>query len=98
MTNLMNAEEAGRIITALSDEDHATKGKPQLSSDLVQRMGAKMRKEILKIDGFSLAAMPRRMTDFEIHKMDEGMSYAIPNRRDGRQPGPYRSPHDAVFE
>lgn len=78
MTNLMNAEEAGRIITTLSGEGHAAPGKPQLSSDLVHRLGAEMRKEVLKINGFSLAAMPRRMTNFEIHKMDEGMAYAIP--------------------
>ena len=78
LTNLMNEEEAGKIVSALSAESHAIEGKPMLASDTSRRMGAAMRTEILKIEAFSLAAMPRRMTDFEIHRMDEGMSYAIP--------------------
>ncbi len=78
LSNLMKAEEAAKIVAALSGESPASQDKPMLASDAAKRMGAEMRKEVLKIDGFSMAAMPRRMTDFEIHRIDEGMSYAIP--------------------
>jgi hypothetical protein len=78
LTNLMKPDEAGKIIAALSGETHPTPGQPMLGSDATRRMGAEMRDAILKINAFSVAALPRRMTEFEIHQMDEGMSHAIP--------------------
>ncbi len=78
LTNLMKPDEAAKIVASFEKETHGTPGQPMLDSDATRRVGADMRKAVMQIGGFSVAAMPRRMSDFHIHRMDEGMSHAIP--------------------
>jgi PKHD-type hydroxylase len=78
LTNLMKPDEAARIVDAFAGEAPLNSGQPLLGSAEARRVGGELRGGIMKNGGFSVAAMPRRMTNFNLHRMDEGMSHAVP--------------------
>lgn len=78
LTNLMKPEEATKLVASFEGEKHPIPGHPMLDSDATRQTGADLHEAIMQTGGFSVAAMPRRMTDFQIHRMDDGMSHAIP--------------------
>lgn len=76
LTNLMDPAEGARIAGTLAAD--AAPDRKDLNSETAKRMGGNLRNAILLNAAFSVAAMPRDLTDFSIQRMMRGMTDELP--------------------